>query len=55
MRCSHSGRTTKYSAAAPLIEKPKWSVPMTHSPTTRSPTDHPLTLLPISATSPAHS
>ena len=25
------------SAAAPLIEKPKWSSPITHSPTTRSP------------------
>ena len=39
MRCSQDALATKYSASAPLIEKPKWSSPLltTHSPTTRSP------------------
>ena len=35
--CSHDSLATKYSAAAPLMLKPKCSSPMTHSPTTRSP------------------
>ena len=56
--CSHSARATKYSAAAPEIEKPKWSRPpgpTTHSPTTGSPGLTSSTPGPASATSPAHS
>ena len=57
MRCSHDALATKYSALAPLIEKPKWSSPLltTHSPTTRSPALSVVTPLPTSATSPDHS
>ena len=57
MRCSQDALATKYSASAPLIEKPKWSSPLltTHSPTTRSPARSVVTPLPTSATSPDHS
>ena len=56
--CSHSALAVKYSAAAPEIEKPKWSRPpgpTTHSPTTGSPAAKSVTPGPVSATSPAHS
>ena len=53
--CSQPGFATKNSAAAPLMEKPKWSAPITHSPTTRSPGRNPVTFGPTATTSPDHS
>ena len=56
-RWAQSARILNRSAAAPLIEKPKWSAPplTVHSPTMRSPGRTLRTSGPTATTSPDHS